>query len=168
MILYLVRHAEAVKSTKSLPDEGRYLTEAGRKATKKLRSKMLEKLKQPDLVVVSPLVRAVQTAEIIVEKYRSKTVIIVNEVLRPESSVGALIKFIKLNKKQKCMMLVGHEPLLGALLLKLIGSEDASLALDKPSCVIIKINKSAKAKFTGYISKDRKSKKRMKGYLDKE
>jgi phosphohistidine phosphatase SixA len=35
MILYVMRHAEAVEGNETLPDEWRYLTEKGRQAAKK-------------------------------------------------------------------------------------------------------------------------------------
>ena len=65
MQLYLVRHGIAVDGGEAMPDGSRGLTDKGRRRfhrTARAFGKLGHKL---DLILTSPLVRAVQTAEIL-------------------------------------------------------------------------------------------------------
>ena len=68
MILYIMRHAEAVEASDTLQDEWRYLTEKGRAAAEKVSSKIAGYGPKTRLTITSPLTRAVQTAEIAAAK----------------------------------------------------------------------------------------------------
>ncbi len=63
MPFYLVRHGRAVPG-RSVPDAGRWLTRDGRDAVVAVGAKLREMGVVFDAVVTSPLVRAVQTAEL--------------------------------------------------------------------------------------------------------
>ncbi|HYU15385.1 MAG TPA: histidine phosphatase family protein [Candidatus Acidoferrum sp.] len=66
MRILLVRHADAVSESRSLPDEHRYLSPAGRHQVRELCALIAEVGLDLGAVVTSPLVRAVQTAELLV------------------------------------------------------------------------------------------------------
>ena len=65
MELYLVRHAEAQERTENLVDDLRHLTRRGRKQAAKLGRRLKKNRVRPALIITSPLVRAVQTAELL-------------------------------------------------------------------------------------------------------
>ena len=65
MRLYLMRHALAEETSENLPDELRALTSKGRKRAQRVARWLRSHGERPDRVFASPLVRAVQTAEIV-------------------------------------------------------------------------------------------------------
>ena len=68
MILYVMRHAEAVEASDTLQDEWRYLTEKGRATAEKVSAAVAKTGPKARLTITSPLTRAVQTAEIAAKK----------------------------------------------------------------------------------------------------
>ncbi len=66
MELYLIRHGIAEEQTSSIKDEERSLTKEGRQKTEKVAQKIKNLGLQFDLILTSPLVRARQTAEILI------------------------------------------------------------------------------------------------------
>jgi phosphohistidine phosphatase len=66
--VYLFRHGRAVDETATLPDDFRYLSAVGRRRAREVGAKLLQEGVQFDAVVTSPLVRALQTAELIAER----------------------------------------------------------------------------------------------------
>jgi len=64
--LYFIRHGIAQERQASIKDEERYLTKEGRQKTEKVAQRLLKLGLKFDLIVTSPLVRALQTAEILV------------------------------------------------------------------------------------------------------
>lgn len=67
MKLYLIRHADAVSAGPGLPDSSRYLSADGRQVARRVGRILREEGVSFDLVLTSPLVRAVQTAELMAE-----------------------------------------------------------------------------------------------------
>jgi phosphohistidine phosphatase len=66
MELYLIRHGIAEEHQPNLKDEERQLTAAGRQKTEKIAQKLAKLELDFDLILTSPLVRAYQTAEILI------------------------------------------------------------------------------------------------------
>ncbi|OCQ99554.1 phosphohistidine phosphatase SixA [Nostoc sp. MBR 210] len=66
MELYLIRHGIAQERQAGIKDEERELTKEGRQKTEKVAQRLLKLDLQFNLIVASPLVRARQTAEILV------------------------------------------------------------------------------------------------------
>lgn len=65
MRVVLVRHAEAVDSHHVASDAVRYLTDGGRRTARRVGAALVERGVVPTRIYTSPLVRAVQTAEIL-------------------------------------------------------------------------------------------------------
>jgi phosphohistidine phosphatase len=63
--LYLIRHGIAQERQAGLKEEDRQLTKEGRQKTEKVAERLLQLDLQFDVIVTSPLVRARQTAEIL-------------------------------------------------------------------------------------------------------
>lgn len=140
MILYVMRHAEAVEGNDTLQDEWRYLTERGRAAALKVSSAMSKIGPKPRLTITSPLTRAVQTAEIAAEKACRKNVVISSGLLLPGADISKLVGYLKGCRDAKRVMLVGHEPQLGSLVAALLGCREDAIALKKGSCVALKFD----------------------------
>ena len=158
MILYVMRHAEAVEGNDTLQDEWRYLTEGGRSAAKKTSSLIAKNGPKPRLTVTSPLTRAVQTAEIAAENACRRNVIVASELLLPGADLIELITFIKGLTDAKRVLLVGHEPHLGLLVAALLGRTDETVSLKKGACVMLKLDPATEkpASFLCYLAPGKK------------
>ena len=131
MILYVMRHAEAVEASDSLQDEWRYLTEKGRASAEKTSSRIARYGPKTRLTITSPLTRAVQTAEIAATKAYRKNTVVASELLLPGADINELAKHLKGCKDAKRVMLVGHEPHLGTLVALLLGRTNEVVTLKK-------------------------------------
>lgn len=109
MKIYIVRHAIAEDSAKG-GDRERALTEEGRKKMKEAAAGFARLDPEIDTIYSSPLVRAVQTAEIIVRAIGYDRPIEIMEELSPGHSAEDVTKRLRALKKIGSVMLTGHEP----------------------------------------------------------
>lgn len=151
MILYVMRHAEAVEGSEALADEWRYLTEKGRSAARKVSSSISRSGPKPRLIITSPLTRAVQTAEIAALKACRKNVVVSSGLLLPVADTGSVITHLKTCRDARRVMLVGHEPQLGMLVASLLGRGDQPIALKKGACVALEYDPDQDDKPAGFI-----------------
>jgi phosphohistidine phosphatase len=140
MILYVMRHAEAVEGSDTLQDEWRYLTETGRSTAVKMSSSIAKIGPKPRLTVTSPMTRAVQTAEIMAEKACRKNVVVASGLLLPGVDIGEVVSYLKRCTDAKRVLLVGHEPQLGLLVAALLGRQDEAISLKKGACVALELD----------------------------
>src|SRR5438874_12508273 len=135
MQLYLVRHGIAVDGGEAMPDGSRGLTDKGRRRfhrTARAFGKLGHKL---DLILTSPLVRAVQTAEILAGATKHGEVAVLEE-LDPKFDVATLRTAVaKRARKSGAVALVGHEPQLSLALAALSGVSPADIDLKKGAIV---------------------------------
>lgn len=68
MRVFLFRHARAVDEGPGLPDDHRYLSARGRRTAREVGARLAQEGVTIDAVLTSPLVRAVQTAELVAER----------------------------------------------------------------------------------------------------
>jgi len=107
MQLYFLRHGEADWPGWTKPDDERPLTDFGKKEVRQV-AKFLDRLKvKPDLIVSSPLPRALQTAEVAAEQLKTK--VRQDEALEPGFGISELSTVLN-RHRSKVLMLVGHEP----------------------------------------------------------
>ena len=132
MELYIIRHAEAQQlgQKNNFTDEKRALTGDGRdrmrEGTKGLRKLGVE----PGLILTSPLIRAVETAEIVATGLGlHKKEIVQTNNLKPGASYEDLVVEIKKPSEIESIALVGHEPDLG-LIISAILNCGTGLAID--------------------------------------
>lgn len=159
MILYVMRHAEAVEGSDTLQDEWRYLTDRGRTAAEKTCAAIAKIGPKPRLTITSPLARAVQTAEIAARKACRKNEVVTSGLLLPGAGTGELVTHLKSCKDAKRVMVVGHEPQLGSLVAVLLGREDGTISLKKGACVTLKLDPvtaDKTASFLGYLAPGKK------------
>ncbi len=118
MQLYFLRHGEADWPGWTKPDDERPLTDFGKKEARQV-AKFLNRLKvKPDLIVSSPLPRALQTAEAAKEELKTK--LCQDEALEPGFGIGELSAVLK-RHRSKVLMLVGHEPDFSSVISALTG-----------------------------------------------
>jgi phosphohistidine phosphatase len=118
MQLYFLRHGEADWPGWTKPDDERPLTDFGKKEVRQV-AKFLGRLKvNPDLIVTSPLPRALQTAEIAAEQLKTK--LRQDEALEPGFGISEVSTVLK-RHRSKVLMLVGHEPDFSSVISALTG-----------------------------------------------
>lgn len=117
MKLYLVRHGIASERIGGaiLNDSQRPLTDEGRSELKVV-GQALKKLNiEPDLFMASPLVRAKQTAEVLMDVLNRKDPLKITDALAPGGTAQEIYRFMKNLSGFEEAMLVGHEPDIGRL-----------------------------------------------------
>jgi len=139
MKLYLVRHAAAIERTATISEEKRYLTPEGRIFFRKTARTMLEKGIEPDLIITSPLLRAVQTADILAETLAFGGPLVVRDELQPGFAMPALLKLLKEFPMVNELVLVGHEPDLSGITAALLALP-FGLSFRKGTAVKLKID----------------------------
>ena len=121
--LYLVRHAIAAERGPDYPDDSkRPLTTAGisrfRKEAKALGTLDVE----IELIISSPLTRAKQTAEIVAQALPTKPALTLSDSLAPAGTPASVFQELAKHMRKGKIALVGHEPNIGELAARLIGS----------------------------------------------
>jgi phosphohistidine phosphatase len=143
MELYIIRHAVAqpLGRKNDFLDEKRCLTAEGgsqmREATRGLRRLGVEF----DLILTSPLSRAVETAEVVGAALGlSKKEIEQTAHLAPGGSADELLAEIKKRSGLQSVALVGHQPYLGNLISKIVtGGQSLPMRLKKGSVCSISV-----------------------------
>jgi phosphohistidine phosphatase len=164
MILYVLRHAEAVEGNDTLQDKWRFLTEKGRVAAKKMSSAIAKYGPKTRLTITSPLTRAVQTAEIAAAHSCRKNVVIASTLLLPGADIGELIAYLKSGRDAKRVMVVGHQPHLGLLVATLLGCTEEAVNLNKGACVALKLDPDSAEKPASFLWYLTPGKKRVTSY----
>lgn len=121
--IYLIRHGIAADWGPDYPDDAkRPLTEEG---VERLRAEFrgLRALDvQIDRILTSPLVRAVQTAELLAAGLHARPPVSVADALRPGGRYAAVMAELGRLPDVRSVALVGHEPSMGLLAAGLIDS----------------------------------------------
>jgi phosphohistidine phosphatase len=140
---YIMRHglAETREVTTVLDDAKRPLTPEGREKLRVIASGLAKVGMEVDWIVSSPLVRAVQTAEIVADELDSNPPLDLCDALKPGGSPEALITFLAKRANRRRVLVVGHEPDLGELAARLIGAgRNANVPFKKGGCCLIEFS----------------------------
>lgn len=146
MHIYLLRHGIAEDGGPGLADHDRALTEEGWKRLRKAAATWRGLVPTPDLVMVSPLRRALQTAEVFVEAVGYTGELQVAEALVPSGAPSVALSMLEaeaLSQRAACAV-IGHEPHLGYLLgCLLTGHPRLAVPLKKGMLVAVETESSA-------------------------
>ncbi|MCL2013147.1 MAG: histidine phosphatase family protein [Cystobacterineae bacterium] len=123
MKAYLIRHGDAdAEVPEGLGDEERALTTKGRLSLASHFSVLAPRMAEVELILFSPLVRCVQTAQLLSMAIGYEGTLRPNKALLPDMPVGA-IESLLAGCETKAIALVGHQPAMGALASHLLGLE---------------------------------------------
>jgi phosphohistidine phosphatase len=135
VILYFVRHGKAGHYSAAADDDERRLTEDGI-AVLKGAGPLLRRLNlRPDLVLSSPLPRALQTAELMVEGLGMTDDPVIDDRLRPGAAWGDLARAMAAYPDARRVMFVGHEPDLSGAMRLLTGAASVRMRKGGIGCV---------------------------------
>ena len=121
--LYLIRHGIAEERGDAWPDDTkRPLTARGIARLKKEARGLVRLGVSFDVVLTSALVRARQTADAVAGAFESRPPIVTVESLAPGGTYQAVLADLEKQSRRSRIALVGHEPGIGELAARLIGS----------------------------------------------
>jgi phosphohistidine phosphatase len=142
MRLYIVRHAIAAPhGTPGIKDDDRPLTEEGIKKMRQVAAGLRRLEYIPEIILSSPLIRARQTADILLEKLGKGMEIKIMPSLAPSGIRGDLYQSMaSYEKSLKSLMLVGHQPSLGEIAGEIIGgTPDCCVEIKKGGACVIEL-----------------------------
>jgi len=144
MQLYIVRHGLAIdrEDPKCPPDPDRYLTEEGIEKTKQVAQGVVALGAIADLLMSSPYVRAMQTAEIfaaVLEYPKEK--IRRTDLLLPGSEASLFYKELAKDKQSSTIFCFGHAPQLDDLVAAGIGSKQQVTSLKKAGVALVELKR---------------------------
>jgi phosphohistidine phosphatase len=125
MDLIVWRHAEAYEAEPGEDDMNRALTSRGKKQAERMAVWLESQLPQGTRILTSPAVRAEQTVRALGRKYK------VRDALSPGACVADILETSGWPDAKYPVLLVGHQPALGALMAEL-------LDMQEPACTIRK------------------------------
>ncbi|MEW6208490.1 MAG: phosphohistidine phosphatase SixA [Acidobacteriota bacterium] len=148
MELYLIRHAaaEPVGEANEFLDERRRLTLEGRERMQQAARGLRALGVRFDLILTSPLFRAIETAEIIADALGiDRSRISQTPALLPGATAASLTNEIR-KQSVESIALVGHQPDLGQTISRIVcGYPDAAIQLRKGSVCAITVTETAPA-----------------------
>jgi phosphohistidine phosphatase len=144
MELLVIRHGAARDrgefAQTGLSDDLRPLTAEGADEMRKVARGLLTQVKHIDFLATSPLVRAVQTAEIVAEAFGIE-VSDTTTSLTPEARLEEFEKWCAGVGPKKVIAVVGHEPHLSTLITWLLsGERDSRVRLRKAGAALLEFD----------------------------
>jgi phosphohistidine phosphatase len=142
MLLLLVRHAHAGdRDPSQWPDDTqRPLTEKGRKAHAKLARTLRNLELAPELVLTSPWLRAMQTAEIVREVMLLPQPPVPTTALADDPDLARIAAEVGPRGDRSVVALVGHSPWLEELAALLLTGSDRGLKVDLPKSGVMALD----------------------------
>jgi phosphohistidine phosphatase len=135
MNIYILRHGAAEDRELGKADAERRLTKNGKRELQAVLRQALAAGVEPETILTSPLIRALETARIAARELRCENVA-ETKSLTPDVAATQLWTEIKSKRRVKELMLVGHEPQLSRVAGFLL---EAPLAIDLKKGALLKI-----------------------------
>lgn len=121
--LYLIRHGIAEERGDAWPDDSkRPLTDEGMTRLRQQARGLARLGVTFDVVLTSPFVRTRQTAEIIAGSFDPRPHLASTDALTPDGTYAAVLADLARHARRARLALVGHEPSIGEIAARLIGS----------------------------------------------
>jgi phosphohistidine phosphatase len=139
MDLILLRHGKSPSLAEAgvARDADRPLSDAGRRQAKRAGEALIELDCRPDLILASPLLRARQTAEQALKGLHGESRLKIFEPLGSGADPEELLAALGQHSAERSLLLVGHEPDLGAFASLVLYGSDASAISLKPGGMLL-------------------------------
>ena len=144
MQLYIVRHGIAIdrEDPKCPSDPERYLTNEGVEKTRQVAKGVAALGATADLLLSSPYVRAMQTAEIFAKEFEyAKQKIRRTDLLLPGAEPSLLFRELIREKQASSIFLFGHAPQLDDVVATALGSKRHISSLKKAGVALIELKR---------------------------
>ena len=124
MELYFLRHGDAENN---FPDSQRQLSAQGRQQVIEQAKRHKQRLANLESIITSPLIRACQSAELVLSQASINCPPQITDCLLPNARVAEVEQLLENNNSQR-ILLVGHLPLLDQLINYFVGDSVARMA----------------------------------------
>jgi phosphohistidine phosphatase len=144
MQLYIVRHGIAIdrEDPKSPAEAERFLTEDGIRKTKQVAKALAAQGLHADLMVSSPYVRAMQTAEIFATALEyAKQKIQKTETLLPGAEPAAFFRELARQKQASAVFCFGHAPNVDELVAAALGASRQITSVKKAGVALVELKR---------------------------
>jgi phosphohistidine phosphatase len=141
--IYLLRHGIAEDGKPGRPDSERELTGEGREKLRRVLKRARTADCSPSLILTSPYVRAVQTAEIAADVLGYKKDLVKTRALIPEASPEESWEEIRVHKGESAILMASHEPLMSTLTAYLLRSRSLQVDMKKAALVHLEADRFA-------------------------
>ena len=139
--LFLSRHADSSRDDPALLDRERPLSDRGRRDATSMGKRLAERDAEPGLIVSSPALRALTTAQFVADEIgHAREGIVVDDRLYASSASDLLAIIRALDKKLDGVMLFGHNPEFSDLAHRL-----SSEIIAMPTCAVAEFRFDTKA-----------------------
>jgi phosphohistidine phosphatase len=135
-----MRHGDAEDPSRRDTDEERQLTQQGRVEVAQVARSAKHAKAVPELIISSPYIRALQTAEIAGEALGYSEHIGRTNVLEPHSDPQSVWEEIRVHKNVSHLLAVGHEPLLSRTVAYLLGTPSLLIKMTTGAMVCVEID----------------------------
>jgi phosphohistidine phosphatase len=125
MEIYFLRHASANHYDPTADDDKRPIDKTGEQQSQDVGRALAALGLKLDVMISSPLTRALQTAEIAASELGHKDKIVLDGALRPEASYEHFEALLARYGKKKAIMVVGHNPSMTDFLNRMLSGESA-------------------------------------------
>ena len=134
MHIYLLRHGVAADAGPGVADHERALTEDGWSRLRRSAPAWRRLVEPPQVVLVSPLRRAQETAQVFVEAVKFRGELRTDEALAPTAAPALALNLLEIEalSQTRSVALIGHEPHLGYLL----GAEVPFEVIEEPALIV--------------------------------
>ncbi|MGB5288480.1 MAG: phosphohistidine phosphatase SixA [Ignavibacteriaceae bacterium] len=137
MNVYLIRHGKAEQTSLEKPHEERELTEAGAKILQASAEFWKKYINELEIIFSSPLKRAMQTALIIKEVFKTKSEVLQEVSLLNGGQTEDLLNLVSAFGIEEVAM-IGHQPDIGIHISRMIGANELKIKI--PPSTIAKIS----------------------------
>ena len=141
MDIYLLRHASANHYDPAKEDDKRPIDKTGEQQSHDVGRALAALDLELDVIISSPLTRAMQTAEIVAAELGHKDKIVTDEALRPEASYEAFEDLLKRSGKKKAVLVVGHNPSMTEFLVQMLSGSGSGEFIDFKKGAVAKVEK---------------------------
>jgi phosphohistidine phosphatase len=141
MEVYILRHGVAEKLGPGGSDAERALTPKGRQKLRQVMRLVRAAAVRPSVILTSPLLRAVQTAEVAAAIFAYRREVVRTNALLPTASPQEVWQELRSRKNEPELLLIGHEPLLSQVVGYLLGAPGLRVELKKAGLVRIQIER---------------------------
>jgi phosphohistidine phosphatase len=141
MEVYILRHGIAEEQRAGRPDSTRKLTGAGKVKLRQVLETARAAGVKPTLILTSPYVRAVETAEMAAGILECAAQIVKTDALLPSAAPKAVWRLIREHAGQTAVLIAGHEPLLSETASFLLGASSVLMDLKKGALVRIDLDR---------------------------
>lgn len=122
MKIVIIRHGEAVDAAMVGGDAERYLSARGRATSRDVARALVQHGFTPTHIYTSPLVRAVQTAEVLAQVVGHEGEVVSHPSLTPDGARGHALSMLDMHGADEVIALVSHEPTVRVLAGHLVGA----------------------------------------------